>query len=39
MPVLAHAYVMTSAELRELLEVAIANRQIIARYWDEHFGD
>ena len=37
-PGVAHAYAMTSGELRELLDVAIDNRDVIARYWDEHFG-
>jgi len=37
-PGIAHAYGLTSGELRELLGVAIENRELIRRYWNEHFG-
>ncbi len=36
-PCVAKAYDMTSHELHELLDVAIHNRQLIERYWNEHF--
>jgi len=29
---------LTSGELRELLVVAVENRELIRRYWNEHFG-
>lgn len=38
-PSVAHAYDMQSRELRELLQVAVEHRELIARYWHEHFGD
>ena len=34
----AEAYEMTSHELYELLGVAIENKEMIARYWNEHFN-
>ena len=34
----AEAYAMTSHELYELLDVAIENKEMIARYWNEHFN-
>jgi len=34
----AHAYGLTSGQLRELLAVALENRELIRRYWNEHFG-
>jgi len=34
----AEAYGMKSRELHELLDVAIENKEQIARYWNEHFG-
>ena len=37
-PGVARAYGLTSGELRELLGVAIENRELIRRYWNEHFG-
>jgi hypothetical protein len=40
-PGVARAYGLTSGELRELRElraVAIENRELIRRYWNEHFG-
>ena len=37
-PGVAEAYGLTSHELRELLEVAIENTELIRRYWNEHFG-
>jgi len=37
-PLVAHAYNMNSSELHELLDVAIENREAIARYWNEHFS-
>ena len=37
-PGIAHSYGLNSAELRELLTVAIENRDRIRRYWNEHFG-
>jgi len=37
-PGIAHAYGLTSGELRELLGVAIEKRELIRRYWNEHFG-
>lgn len=38
-PAVAEAYAMSAHELRELLEVAVQNRELIRRYWDEHFSD
>ncbi|MEI6634884.1 MAG: DUF4160 domain-containing protein [Chlamydiota bacterium] len=37
-PAVAEAYAMSSHELRELLAVAIENRDLIRRYWDEYFS-
>lgn len=37
-PSVAEAYDMTSRELHELLDVAIENKPLIARYWNEHFS-
>lgn len=37
-PGVARAYGLTSAELRELLRVAIENHELIRRYWNEYFG-
>jgi len=37
-PVVAEAYDMSSRELRELLEVAVENKDLIRRYWNEHFS-
>jgi hypothetical protein len=37
-PRVAEAYGLTSHELRELLQVAIENTELIRRYWNEHFG-
>ena len=37
-PGIAHTYGLTSGELRELLGVAIEKRELIRRYWNEHFG-
>jgi len=37
-PGIARAYGLTSGELRELLAVAVENRELIRRYWNEHFG-
>lgn len=34
----AEAYEMTSPELYELLDVAIKNKEMIERYWNEHFN-
>lgn len=36
-PAVAEAYAMSLHELRELLDVAIENRELIKRYWNEHF--
>jgi hypothetical protein len=30
---------MSAAELRELLDVAVENRTLIQRFWDEYVGD
>ena len=38
-PAVASAYGMSAGELRELLNVAVENRSLIQRFWDEHFGD
>lgn len=35
---LAESYGMNSAELRELMRVAEKNRELIERYWHEHFS-
>ncbi|HPC93509.1 MAG TPA: DUF4160 domain-containing protein [Sedimentisphaerales bacterium] len=37
-PGVARAYGLTAGELRELLGVAVENRELIRRYWNEHFG-
>jgi len=34
----AESYDLTSAELRELMEAAEKNNELIKRYWNEHFG-
>ena len=34
---LAESYAMPSAELRELMGVIEANKDLIERYWHEHF--
>jgi hypothetical protein len=34
----AESYAMRSSELRELMGVAEENRELIERYWNEHFG-
>jgi len=34
----ADVYGMSSHELHELLDVAIENKDLIARYWNEHFS-
>jgi hypothetical protein len=34
----AEVYGMSSHELHELLDVAIENKDLIARYWNEHFS-
>lgn len=38
-PSVAESYSLTSRELRELLDAAIENRDMIERYWNEHFSD
>ncbi len=35
---LAESYGMSSAELRELMRIAEENRDLIERYWNEHFS-
>ncbi len=35
---LAESYAMNSAELRELMRVAAENKELIERYWNEHFN-
>ncbi|MDP8238566.1 MAG: DUF4160 domain-containing protein [Candidatus Hatepunaea meridiana] len=37
-PIVAESYALTSSELKELLKVAVKNKEIIRRYWDEHFS-
>lgn len=37
-PGVARAYGLTSGELRELLAVAIENRELIRRHWNELVG-
>lgn len=34
----AESYGMSAPELRELLGVAVKNKEHIRRYWNEHFG-
>jgi hypothetical protein len=34
----AESYGMTSSELRKLMDVAAKNKELIKRYWHEHFG-
>jgi hypothetical protein len=38
-PGVASSYGMSAAELRELLQIAVENRGLIQRFWNEHFGD
>jgi hypothetical protein len=35
---LAESYAMSSAELRMLMKVVESNKDLIERYWHEHFG-
>ena len=37
-PAIAEAYGFSSHELRELLNVAVENTELIRRFWNEHFG-
>ncbi len=34
----AESYAMKSSELRELMDVAIQNKERIERYWNEYFS-
>ena len=36
---LAESYDLTSAELRELMEAAEKNKELIKRFWNEHFNE
>jgi hypothetical protein len=38
-PAVSNSYGMSAAELRGLLDIAVENRGLIERFWDEHFGD
>ena len=35
----ASSFGVAAKELRELLAVAVDNRELSVRYWNEHFGD
>jgi len=37
-PGIAESYGMSSSELRELLQVAVENTELIRRNWNEHFS-
>ena len=37
-PSVAESFALSAAELRELLDVALENKQRIRRFWDEYFG-
>ena len=37
-PAIASNYALSSSELKELLGIAIENKQKIRRFWDEHFS-
>jgi hypothetical protein len=37
-PGIAESYGMNSTELAELMRVAEENKELIERYWNEHFG-
>ncbi|MBT3233742.1 MAG: DUF4160 domain-containing protein [Calditrichaeota bacterium] len=37
-PMIAESYALTSSELKELLTVALKNKDKIRRFWDEHFS-
>ena len=37
-PGVAESYGFSGHELAELLQVAVANKTTIKRYWNEHFG-
>jgi hypothetical protein len=37
-PAISEAYAMSAHELRELFSVAVKNKGLIERYWNEHFG-
>jgi len=36
-PTVVESYALSSAELRELLNVALENKERIRRFWNEHF--
>ena len=37
-PAVAESYGMTPPELRELLSVAVENRELIREHWNDYFG-
>ena len=37
-PGIAEAHGLTSGQLHDLLAIAIENKGVIRRFWDEHFG-
>jgi hypothetical protein len=37
-PVVSESYAISARELRELFDVAVENKDLIKRYWNEHFG-
>ena len=38
-PGIASSYGISAADLNELLQIAVENRDLIQRFWDEHFDD
>lgn len=36
---LAESYDLSSSELKELMEAAEKNKELIKRYWNEYFGE
>ncbi len=37
-PAVSEAYAVSAHELRELLRIAAEKKDLIERYWNEHFG-
>ncbi len=38
-PSVSESYALSSGELKELLNVALENKEQIRRFWDEHFSE
>ena len=37
-PMIAKSYALSSAELKELMVIAVSNKEKIRRFWNEHFS-